>query len=176
MSGLLLVSPTVSDISAIEAYRAEFSPDRMRVTLNENRVPGMDYLEEYDSVAAWLRFTDEMRGKISWYMTVRQRDKRLVGFICLRHRLEYDDDDPEFRSHIGYSVRPSERGKGLGAEQLRLCLQKAKEIGLKTVRIVCRDINIPSAKTILASGGRYVDTIHGEESGMNIQRYDVPIL
>ncbi|MBP1736786.1 MAG: hypothetical protein H6Q60_667, partial [Oscillospiraceae bacterium] len=57
--------------------------------------------------------------------------------------------------------------------QLRLGLQKAKTFGLDKVRIICRDINIGSKKTILSNGGVYVDTIHGEESGLNVNRYDI---
>ena len=48
-------------------------------------------------------------------------------------------------------------------------------MGLDKVRIVCRDINIGSNKTILANSGVYVDMIHGEVSGMNINRYDIPL-
>ena len=64
----------------------------------------------------------------------------------------------------------------LGASILQLpAIVKAKEMGLDKVRIVCRDINIGSNKTILANSGVYVDMIHGEVSGMNINRYDIPL-
>ena len=43
------------------------------------------------------------------------------------------------------------------------------------VRIICRDINIGSNRTILANGGKFVDAIYGEESSMTVHRYDVPI-
>ena len=123
----------------------------------------------------WLQFCEDMVDKITWYMAIRENDGKIVGFIVFRHKLEYDDDDIEFASNFGYSVRPSERGKGYAKEQLRLGLQKAKEMGLDKVRIVCRDINIGSNKTILANSGVYVDMIHGEVSGMNINRYDIPL-
>ncbi|MDE7292180.1 MAG: GNAT family N-acetyltransferase [Treponemataceae bacterium] len=106
-------------------------------------------------------------------MSVRESDGKIVGFVIFRHKLEYDDDDEEFASNFGYSVRTSERGKGYAKEQLRLGLQKAKKFGLRKVRIVCRDINIGSNKTILANGGIYVDTIRGMESGLAINRYDI---
>ena len=174
MNVLVLAAPSKEDADAIREYAAEFPADRMRVTLEEGRIPGLDHLEAYESVEAWLDYTAEMAGKIDWYMSVRKRDKRIVGFICLRHSLKYDDDDPEFCSHIGYSIRPSERGRGYAKEQLRLCLDKARALGLSRVRIVCRDINVGSAKTIQAVGGVYVDTLYGEESKMNILRFDVP--
>ena len=173
MPGLFLVRPFLAGAQKIEAYRAEFPAEGMPVTFDPERIPGLDFLENYDSAADWLRFCESMAGKISWYMTVRESDGKAVGFLCLRHRLEYDDDDPEFRSHIGYSIRPGERRKGYGRTQLRLGLEKAREIGLPKVRVICRDTNIASNKTILANGGVYVDTIHGEESGMNVNRYDI---
>ena len=173
MPGLFLVSPTLADARKIEEYRAEFSSGWTRVSYDPDRIPGLDGLESHESVAAWLRYCDAMRGKISWFMTVRESDGRIVGFLCLRHRLAYDDDDPDFRSHIGYSIRPSERGKGYAKEQLRLGLEKAKELGLKKVRVICLDTNTASQKTILANGGIYLDTLHGEESGLNVLRYDM---
>lgn len=157
----------------IEEYRGEFPANRMRVTYDPDRIPGLDYLEKYDDITEWLRFCDRMSDKITWYMSVREKDDRIVGFLVFRHKLEYDDDDIAFASHIGYSIRPSERRKGYAREQLWLGLQEAKARGLNSVRIVCRDSNIGSNKTILTNGGVYVDTIHGEESGMNINRYDI---
>ena len=173
MRGLVFKRPTPADAEKIAEYRAEFPAGRMRVTYDPERIPGMDCLEEHGSIPSWLRFCETMEGKISWFMTVRERDGRIVGFLCLRHKLEYDDDDPEFCSHIGYSVRPSEQGKGYGKEQLRLGLEKARALGLSKVRLICRAENTASGKTILANGGVYVDTIHGEESGLNVDRYDI---
>ena len=145
----------------------------MRVTADPDRIPGLDMLEESDSAAAWLQWLDTMRGKVSAFLSVRQADGRVIGALMLRHRLEYDDDDPEFASHIGYSVRPDERRKGYAKEQLRLGLEQARGIGLERVRLICSDRNTGSIRTILANGGIYVDSVTGEESGLCVNRYDI---
>lgn len=176
MSQIKLIKPSTEYAEKIMEYREEFPVERMRVTYDPSRIPGMDYLEKYENVLDWLQFCEDMSDKITWYMSVRKSDDTIVGFITFRHKLEYDDDDIEFASNFGYSVRPSERGKGYAKEQLKIGLQKAKALGFERVRIVCRDINIGSNKTILANGGVYIDTIHGEKSGMNINRYDITIL
>lgn len=169
---LLKVSAACADL--LESYRAAFPAARERVTYLAERIPGLDHLEECQSLAEWLDYCQSMEGKISWYLSVRESDGKAVGCACLRHRLEYDDDDPEFCSHIGYSIRPDERQKGYAREQLRLVLEKAREAGLKQVRILCLDTNEGSRRTILANGGVYVDSLYGEESGLTVLRFDVP--
>ena len=173
MDEIRLVRPSAEDAEQIEEYRAEFPSERMRVTYDPERIPGMDYLEDYSTVSEWLEFCESMKDRISWFMSVRNSDDRIVGFCCLRHKLEYDDDDPDFASHIGYSIRPSERRKGYAKEQLRLVLHEAHEMGIDTARIICRDINEGSNRTIIANGGVYVDSIYGDESGMTVNRYDI---
>jgi len=55
--------------------------------------------------------------------------------------------------HIGYSIRPSQRGKGYGNAILKLVLQKAKEKGLSEVLLQCDEKNIASQKVIENNGG-----------------------
>lgn len=175
MNKLKLIEVSAEYAEQIWEYKEEFPAERMRVTYDPSRIPGLDYLENYDNVLEWLRFCETMTNKLTWYMSIRESDGKIVGFIVFRHKLEYDDDDIAFASNFGYSIRPSERGKGYAKEQLKLGLQKAKELGLDKVRIICRDINIGSNKTILANGGVYVDMVRGEISGLNVNRYDIPI-
>ncbi|MDO4739217.1 MAG: GNAT family N-acetyltransferase [Eubacteriales bacterium] len=176
MERISLVPVSQAYAEEIGRYRAEFSAQSTRATYVQDRIPGLDHLEEYEDAREWLRLCERMRGRISWYLGIREGDGRLVGCLVLRHRLEYDDDDPEFASHIGYSVRPGERGKGYAKELLRLGLQKAAEHGLHSVRLICLDRNTASSRVISANGGVQVDSIYGEESGMTVLRYDVPTM
>ena len=175
MDELQLVPLDPRHAEAVADYRAAFAPDRPRVTWNPESVPGLDGLERYESAADWIRACGEMTGKVSWFLTVRRSDGRVIGALCLRYRLEYDEDDEEFASHIGYSVRPDERGRGYGVEQLRLGLGAARALGLERVRLVCRDANLASRRVILKNGGVFLDALYGEESGMTVLRYDIPL-
>ena len=174
MDTLQLVQPSAAWAEAIREYRDAFPAERLRVTLEPDRIPGLDMLEQFPTVEAWLRFVETQQDRISWFLTVREGDGRIVGCACLRHRLEYDDDDPDFASHIGYSVRPDEQGRGYGKAQLRLVLREARRLGLGDVRIICRDLNTASRRVIEGCGGRFLDALHGEESGLTVYRYDVP--
>ncbi len=175
MEPIRLVPVSEEYAGAIAEYAAQFPAERMRVTLKPDRIPGLDGLEECADVRSWLGSCAEMAGKISWFLSVRERDGKVVGALVLRHSLEYDDDDPEFASHFGYSIRPDEQRKGYAKEQLRLGLEEARKLGLTSVRLVCRDLNIGSGRTIRSCGGVYLDSITGEESGMRIDRYDIAL-
>lgn len=79
----------------------------------------------------------------------------IVGIINFRH-----DITPFYSNsgHIGYSVRPTQRGKGYATEMLKAVLAKAKEAGLREVKLVCKQSNVASAKVIEKNGGRLVRT------------------
>ncbi|MBR2520889.1 MAG: GNAT family N-acetyltransferase [Oscillospiraceae bacterium] len=175
MDGLILKEPTEAYAEKIEEYRSEFPADRERVTYIPDRIPGLDRLEEYHDAEAWLRYCAAEKDRVWWYMLLRPSDEYVIGFCCLRRRLEYDDDDIEFASHIGYSVRPSQQRKGFGKELLRMALEKARKLGLTRVRLVCSEANTGSRKVIAANGGIYVDSILGVESGITVFRYDVQL-
>ena len=89
------------------------------------------------------------------------RDRQAVGFLNLRLRL--NDYLLEVGGHIGYSIRPSERGKGSAKEALRQGLQIAKEKNIKRALVTCSTENPASRAVILANGGVYEDVRNGTE-------------
>lgn len=84
-----------------------------------------------------------------------------VGFLNLR--LCLNDYLLEEGGHIGYSIRPSERGKGYAKEVLRQGLQVAKEKNIKKALVTCSVENPASRAVIVANGGLFEDAHNGVE-------------
>ena len=76
---------------------------------------------------------------------------RILGFCHLRHRLNISLSIEG--GHIGYAIRPSERRKGYGTQQLRLMLDECRKLKYEQVLITCDFDNIASQKIIEKNGG-----------------------
>ncbi|MFJ9823126.1 GNAT family N-acetyltransferase [Streptomyces sp. NPDC101160] len=74
-----------------------------------------------------------------------------LGAIDLRHEL--NDFLLRAGGHIGYSVRPSARRRGLATWALGAVLPEARALGLSRTLLTCEDTNIASARTIERNGG-----------------------
>lgn len=74
-----------------------------------------------------------------------------IGFLSVR--LKLNEYLLNVGGHIGYCIRPSLRGRGLGKQQLRLALERAREHGLDRVLVTCSEDNAASRGIILSCGG-----------------------
>ena len=93
----------------------------------------------------------------------------VVGVSNIRHRLT-----PSLLregGHIGYGIRPSARGRGLGAEILHRSLQRAREIGIRDVLVTCGADNVGSAGVIRRNGGVLESEAFLPERNEIVQRY-----
>ena len=86
---------------------------------------------------------------------------RALGFLNLRLRL--NEGLLNYAGNIGYSIRPSERGKGYAKETLRQGLKLAKEKNIKKALVTCSVNNPASRAVILANGGLIEDARNGVE-------------
>ena len=94
---------------------------------------------------------------------------RIIGTCDLRHRLT--EVLREFGGHIGYAIRPLERGKGYGSQMLGLALEKAQALGIKQVLVTCADNNIASVRVIEKNGGKLADKIPSKKRESLTRRY-----
>lgn len=100
---------------------------------------------------------------------LRQGADRIVGTCRLRHRLSRALKHEG--GHIGYDIRPSERGRGYGTLQLALVLEKAGEMGLSRVLVTCDADNTGSSRVIERNGGALENQVISYVTEKKVNRY-----
>ena len=124
-----------------------------------NGVGGLHrYLDDYEG---WLnkleedytRIPDEEKVPARTYFLVREDEDedRIIGMINIR--LALNKKLSKFGGHIGYGIRPTERGRGYNKINLYLGLKVCNEYGIENV-FMDADLNNPASwKTMEALGG-----------------------
>ena len=112
-----------------------------------------------------------VRGSTYWLVG---SDCRILGSTRLRHSIETE----YLRycgGHIGYDIRPSQRGNGYGTAALALTLQKARQSGLGRVLLTCNADNAASRRIIEKCGGKFASQIVCKNEWKVIRRYWVEL-
>lgn len=168
-TALKLVRPSEEYLEEVRAYRAEF-------LAADSSMDGAGPLRRYEDPADWLemvrRFEDAAavpEGKVEASQYLCVRDGRVLGMLQLRRRL--NDYLRNYAGHIGYSVRPSERRKGVATWMLAQALPRARAFGLDRVMIACEPWNEGSRRVILANGGVWERTVHEPEKDIDLEQY-----
>ena len=86
-----------------------------------------------------------------WWIVDDVDPSYILGSIHLRHEL--NDVLLADGGHVGYGIRPSERGRGVATAALELCLYQAQQRGITRALLVCESDNPASRRTILSAGG-----------------------
>ena len=168
---MLLIEPTLEYAKDIEAYRQEFLDI-------EGSMDGCGSLRRCATGAEWIekslqgkdpKYVAEGRVPATQFVYVREEDGRVVGMLQLRHC--FNPYLEKYAGHIGYSVRPSERRRGVAKWMLAAILPHCRGLGLDRVMIACEPWNEGSRRTILANGGVYEKTVHEPERGIDLEQY-----
>lgn len=146
---------------------------------NEDQFADCLSLDECMSAEEWIKICENRKSEKTCgeagtqvpshtYLAVRKSDNKLVGIIDLRHHINHPILGT-WGGHCGYSVRPSERGKGYAKEMLRLNILNARALKIPKLLVTCDVNNKASEKVILANGGNYENTI--DVDGCQMKRY-----
>lgn len=114
------------------------------------------FLDDYEG---WLKKLDldyiqvpnEERVPARTYFLVRESDSRIVGMINIR--LALNERLSHYGGHIGYSIRPTERGNGYNKINLYLGLKVCRKYGIERIFMDADLENPASWKTMEAFGG-----------------------
>ncbi len=171
MEELELVFPTKEYETQIKEYVQEFMNN------NENEIAGDANLCKIKDFDKWLKkiesdLSEETveKGEVpsTIYLTIRKSDNKIVGNIQINHYL--NEKLLHYGGHIRNSIRPSERNKGYATEQIRLGLEKCKELGIGRVFLDSYKDNIASIKSIISNGGILENEVKMPNGKIN-QRY-----
>lgn len=101
-------------------------------------------------------------------------DGSLLGEIRLRPRLTPPFE--QHNGHIGYNIRPSQRGKGYATQQLLLALAEARRQGLTRVMLTIDGDNPASVRVIEKNGGTLDWQRANPETGETLSCYWIEIV
>lgn len=175
MEDFYLEEPTLERKDEAYSYLDEF----IKYKSNINGMGGLQrYPYDYNG---WLkkleddkiRIPNEEKVPARTYFLVRCEDNKIIGMInirlCLNKRLE------KFGGHIGYSIRPTERGKGYNNINLYLGLLKCKEFGINEVLMDANIHNLASWKTMEKLGGVRISEEYNDYEEDVLVRYVINV-
>lgn len=151
---------------------------------NNSDTDGTNKLRHYiDNYEEWINKIDsdetiipsEKSVPSKTFFLIRENDNKIVGMIHIR--LVLNEMLKELGGNIGYSIAPSERGKGYNKINLYLALVECKKNNMDIVMLDCVKDNVASWKTITALGGYLVKEEEKEYQGkvVVIQDYDINV-
>jgi predicted acetyltransferase len=166
--GLYLEKPIRTDSKAMDSMMSEWRKygGRMNPGLIRSYNGNFDEWMKYIAGSETDTESDESVPQTLYFM--KDSGNEILGAVSLRHYL--NQSNIVDGGHIGYGIRPSERGKGYGNEILRLALDKLFEMKIYKVLVTCETDNAASEKVILKNGGRMENTAVDDE-GHTIKRY-----
>ena len=138
----------------------DFINEFYKYNSNINGTGGLQrYLDNYEG---WLekleedytRQPSEEKVPARTYFFVRESDNKIIGMINIR--LALNESLKKYGGHIGYSIRPTERGNGYNKINLYFALKVCKENGIEEVFMDADKDNPASWKTIESLGGKNI--------------------
>ncbi len=137
------------------------------------------FLDDYEGwlkklEADYVREPSEEKVPARTYFLVRESDGRIVGMINIR--LALNKRLSKYGGHIGYSIRPTERGKGYNNVNLYLGLKVLDRHGIEKAFLDADLDNPASWKTMEAMGGvRVREYFDDEDAHCTVVDYNIDV-
>jgi predicted acetyltransferase len=170
-----LVLPSVdykdSYIEAVKEQQTDHSFPLMERTYDKLSIPELeatfdDYVEKKKSESRGENLPEGWVPATTYWLVDRGE---YIGNVSIRHQLI--DRLMHWGGHIGYTIRPSARGKGYGSAILELAIPKAKELGIERILVTCDATNTASRKIIEKNGGVLENQVPNPETGVDKLRF-----
>lgn len=144
-----------------------------------NGVGGLNrYLDNYDG---WLEKLEEDYTRVpseehvpaKTFFLIRESDNKIIGMINIR--LALNEKLSKYGGHIGYGIRPSERGKGYNKINLYLGLKVCNDYGIDKVFMDADLDNPASWKTMEALGGKRINEYFNVDVQCMVVDYNIDV-
>lgn len=155
MSELKLVLPSVkykdSFIEAVKEFQAVEHNRFWDLDIKKLKNNFDEFIQTEKNKSKGIGLTAQQVPRAIYWLV---NNKEFIGRVIIR--LEDNDYLLENEGHIGYGIRPSQRGFGYGSLALRLALQITEKKKLRNkVLLICLESNIASRKIIEKHGGKF---------------------
>ena len=144
-----------------------------------DHMDGCNSLERYEDIEKWdlnCRLFEDKKtlppGYSLGFEYVYVDEDEVAGMVNIRPEALSHPYLKKFGGHIGYSVRPDRRRKGIGTSMLKDCLILCKKkFALKRVLITCLKENEGSRKVIINNGGVFENEVLYPPEEKYLERY-----
>ena len=135
-----------------------------------SKINGTGGLQRFlDNYEGWLEklekdykiIPNEEKVPARTYFLIRKEDNKIVGMINIR--LALNERLKKYGGNIGYSIRPTERGKGYNKINLYLGLKICQKYGIEEVLMDADKDNPASWKTMESLGGIMINEYFDNE-------------
>lgn len=157
---------------AIMQYRNDSLKDGQKI------VCGSSDLQNYTSYQDWKAWVDcheqeatLPQGRVCALQYLYVDEDQLIGMVNIR--LYLNEYLKQYGGHVGYSIAPTQRGKGYGKKMLQEACRKCKELGIHDILLVAEKKNMASIRTILACKGRFENEVI--EGNQTLRRYFIHV-
>lgn len=158
MENVSMTKPTAEDESAVQAFMDSFLAAGEKIV---NGSAGLDMDRDYHKWLAYLAGIEAGDRDVflpSVVYVARAQDGTVVGILDVRPDIP---KEKEHFGHMGYSVTPGWRRKGVAAQMLAFGTRLLQDAGVDPAIVCCYSDNAASIATLLAGGyqrnGFYTD-------------------